>query len=253
MVAAMKSLKAPLTRAIAIYALSVPLAWALTPPGFPWEFAAALLAVILVPVAGLERWWLVINAIFVPALSTVLKLGISPVWALGGLAVLLLLYGRIWRSEVPLFFSSDRAQRELERLLPSDRPLSFLDVGCGDGRVLARLAEKRAESRFEGIEHAFAPWLAARLRCRAHREQCTVHRGNLWSRHLAPYDVVYAFLSPAVMERFWQKAQCEMRPGTLLVSAFTIPNVPPHESVEVADAVHTRLHLWRIGVRGRAP
>ena len=252
MVAAVRRLQAPLVRAAGIYAVSVPLAWTVTPPGFPWEFVATVLAVVLVPVARLESWWLIINAIFIPALSAVLKLDLSPIWPLAALAILLLLFGRIWRSEVPLFFSSDRAQAELEKLIPADRPVSFLDVGCGDGRVLARLAETRPESRFEGIEHAFAPWLAARFRCRRRHEQCKVHRGNLWARPLAPYDVVYAFLSPAVMERFYQKAQREMRPGTLLVSAFAVPNVCPHERVDVADTVQTRLHVWRMGVDGRA-
>jgi len=253
MAAATRWLQTPLVRAAATYAVSVPVAWAVTPPGFPWEFVAAVLASILVPFARLQPWWLVINATFVPTLSAVLKLEVAPTWALAALAVLLLLYGRIWRSEVPLFFSSERAQAALEHLLPTDRPVSFLDVGCGDGRVLARLAETRPESRFEGIEHAFAPWLGARFRCRGRHEQCKVHRGNLWARGLEPYDVVYAFLSPAVMERFWQKAQREMRPGTLLVSAFAVPNVSAHEHVDVADTLHTRLHVWRMGARERAP
>ncbi len=253
MASAMTWLQAPLTRAVGINAIAAPVAWAVTPPAFAWQFVAAFLAMILAPVVGLEPWWLVINAIFLPALFTVLTLELSPAWALAALAILLLLYGRIWRSEVPLFFSTDRAQAELEKLLPSGRPISFLDVGCGDGRVLLRLAQARPESRFEGVEHAFAPWLAARFRCRTSDRHCTVHRGDLWTRSLAPYDVVYAFLSPAVMERFWDKARSEMRPGTLLVSAFGAPNVSPHERVDVDDALHTRLHVWHMGVQRPAP
>jgi hypothetical protein len=242
-----KAMDAPLTRAAAIYALSVPLAWALTPAGIPWELVATALTVVLVPVAGLAPWWLAINAVFLPALTTSLNLELSPFWALAVLGLLMMLYGRIWRSQVPLFFSSRRAQVALARLLPTDRPVSFLDAGCGDGRVLARLASARPDSRFEGVEHAVAPWLAARLRCSRHEHRCKVVIGNLWTRTLAPYDVVYAFLSPAVMERFWHKAQREMRPGTMLVSAFAVPNVVPHERVEVTDALRTQLHVWRIG------
>jgi len=246
-------LKAPIGRAGVIYSLSVPLALAVAPRGLPWEFLAAMFALILVPVARLGPWWLVINAVFLPALTTALTLELSPLWALGALAALVLLYGGIWRSRVPIFFSSRRAQAALATLLPSDRSISFLDVGCGDGRVLARLASSRPESRFEGIEHALGLWLAARLRCRRLRKQCRVLRGNLWSRTLTQYDVVYAFLSPAVMERLWEKAQREMRPGTLLVSAFAVPHVSAHEHIEVADVFGTRLHVWRIGADRKGP
>ncbi len=207
---------------------------------------------MLVPLARLGPWWLVINAVFLPALLAVLNLELPPAWSLTPLGLLVLLYGTIWRSQVPLFFSSRGAQAALADLLPLGRSISFLDVGCGDGRVLAGLAAKRPESRFEGIEHALVPWLAARLRCRTLHQQCIVHRGNLWGRTLAPYDVVYAFLSPAVMERLWQKAQREMRPGTLLVSAYCVPDVSAHERVDVADALHTRLHVWRIGLERQA-
>jgi hypothetical protein len=246
-------LNAPLARAAAIYCLSVPLAWTLAPREFAWEFLAAMFALMLVPIARLGPWWLVINAVFLPALSTALKLELSPLWALAGFGVLVLLYGKIWRSRVPIFFSSRRAQAALEKLLPPGRSISFLDVGCGDGRVLARLASSRPESHFEGIEHAFGLWLAACLRCRRLRKQCRVLRGNLWSRTLTQYDVVYAFLSPTVMERLWQKAQREMRPGTLLVSAFAVPNVCAQQQIEVGDAFRTRLHVWRIGADRQVP
>jgi SAM-dependent methyltransferase len=236
---------APLTRAAAIYAVSVPFAWAVTPEPVGWEVVATLTSLALVPVVGLAPWWLVINAVFLPALLASSRLELSPAWALVALGLLVLLYGRIWRSQVPLFFSSRRAQKALARLLPAG-PIAFLDVGCGDGRVLADLAARRPESSFHGVEHALAPWFAARLRCGSRGTQCRVVRGDLWNRTLAPYDVVYAFLSPAVMDRLWEKARDEMRPGTLLVSAFAVPNVTPDEQVEVGDALQTRLHVWRM-------
>jgi SAM-dependent methyltransferase len=237
----------PLARAAAVQALSVPVACALTPAGVPWPAVAAVLAVALVPVARLGPWWLAINAVFLPALSAALALNVSPLWALAALAALMLFYGQLWKTRVPLFFSSSRALEALPALLPVGRRIAFLDVGCGDGRVLAALAAARPESRFDGIEHALIPWLFARLRLWNRKAQCNVARGDFWARSLDSYDVVYAFLSPAVMERLWKKAQCEMRPGTLLVSAFEVPGVMPDRSLDVNDAMETRLHVWRMG------
>jgi hypothetical protein len=48
------------------------------------------------------------------------------------------------------------------------------------------------------------------------------------------------------MPELWQKAQREMRSGARLVSAFAVPGVPPAESIEVGDAMRTRLHVWHM-------
>ncbi len=241
------SARAPLPRVAAAHAIGVPLALVLTPAGLPWIGAAAAFAAALGWLFGLAPWWLVINAVFLPALAWGLTLDISPLWALAALVALLLVYGSIWVSRVPLFFSSSRAQHALVDLLPKDEPVAFLDAGCGDARVLASLAEARPDSRFVGIEHALVPWLLARFRCWKNDVQCYVHHGDLWGHGLTPYDVVYAYLSPAVMPRFWEKARREMRPGTLLISAFEVPGITGARQVETGDRMGTRLHVCRIG------
>jgi hypothetical protein len=249
----MIGVRAPLPRLAAVYAVSIPVALAVTPQGLEWEIVAALFAVLLVPLAGLGSWWLVINAVFLPAISASLTLELSPLWALGALALLGLFYGALWKSRVPLFFSSARTQHALVKLIPVGLPIAFLDLGCGDGRVLSGLAAQRPAGRFDGIELALGPWLLARLRCWRAKGRCSVARADLWGRSLAAYDVVYAFLSPAVMERLWTKACREMRAGTLLVSAFPIPGALPDESFETGDLMGTELHVWRMGPGPVAP
>ena len=236
----------PLGRIAATYLLSLPLAALVAPAGFAFDASVAGLAVGFGWLMGLAPWWLAINAVFVPALSFGLSLEISPLWALAAFIGLILVYGAIWKSRVPLFFTSSRTLGALRTLLPQG-PIRFLDAGCGDARVLTRLAAERPEGRFEGVEQALVPWLMARVRCRLSRGSCAVSRGDLWAADLSRYDVVYAYLSPAVMPEFWVKAKREMRPGTLLVSAFAVPGAAPSESVDVGDAVRTRLNVWRMG------
>ncbi|MES2563215.1 MAG: class I SAM-dependent methyltransferase [Pseudomonadota bacterium] len=236
----------PIGKLVAIYSISVPLALTLTPPGFSWHTIAAGCAVGLTSITGLAPWWLFINAMFLPALSWAVAVNISPLWPFTALLLLLLVYGRIWESRVPLFFSSARSLEALTDLLPAG-PISFLDVGCGDGRVIRGLAAARPASRFMGIEQALAPWLLARLRCMANRYACSVVRGDFWKHDFSSYDVVYAYLSPAVMPELWVKAQREMRPGTRLISVFDIPRIQAHDCVEVGDAMDTQLHVWRMG------
>ncbi len=245
--------RAPLARVAAAHAIGVPLAWVLAPAILPWPALAAAFAVALGWLLRLPPWWLGINAVFVPALGASLTLDVSPLWALGALMALVLVYGRIWTSRVPLFFSSTAAQTAIANLLPHDRPIAFLDAGCGDARVIANLTTIRPDCRFEGIEHAFVPWLCARLRCWQNDGAYYVRHGDLWSHGLTQYDVVFAYLSPAVMPRFWDKVKREMRPGSLLVSAFAVPGMAQTQFVDVGDRMNTRLHVCRIGTEGGSP
>jgi SAM-dependent methyltransferase len=250
----LRSGRAPLARVAAAHAIGVPLAWVLAPAILPWPALAAAFAVGFGWLLRLPSWWLAINAVFVPALGASLALDLSPLWSMSALVALLLVYGRIWSSRVPLFFSSTAAQTAIAKLIPQDKPVAFLDAGCGDARVIAQLCASRPDCRFEGIEHAFIPWLLARLRCWQNDGAYYVRRGDLWGHGLTQYDMVFAYLSPAVMPRFWDKVRREMRPGSILVSAFAVPGAGGGEFIDIGDSMNTRLHVCRIGAeRAGAP
>lgn len=60
-----------------------------------------------------------------------------------------------------------------------------------------------------------------------------VRFGSFWAIDLAPYDLVFAYLSPQPMVALWLKVRAEMRPGSVFVShSFPVPEVPPGACVE---------------------
>lgn len=192
------------------------------------------------------RWWLPIHLAFVPLAVLASRLPVAPAWYLGGFVLLLLVFWRTDRSRVPLYLSNRRTAAALAALLP-DRPCVVIDLGCGDGGLLRRLARLRPDCRFLGVEHAPLTWLWARLAALG-QANCRVELGDFWARPLGGFDVVHAFLSPAPMPRLWDKARAEMRPGSALVSnSFAIPGVAPDHVVEVDDRRRTRLFRYRPG------
>lgn len=222
-------------------ALGQPLAPSLTLALFQGVLAAGVGALL-----KSERWWIAIHVLFSPALVAALRLDLPPSLYLAVLAGLTFVFWTTFRGEVPLFLSSRTTAEAVLGLLPRTAGLSVVDLGAGTGGLLRRLAQARPDVRFTGVEHAPLPWLAACLNARG-LANLAIERSDLWRRPLGGQDVVYAFLSPRVMPRLWQKVRAEMRPGTLLISSsFPVPDVVPESVIEVPDRRGTRLFCYRM-------
>ena len=201
--------------------------------------------------AGLAKWWLVIQLMFAPALVLMLAVKLPPTLFLGAFLVLLLVYWSTFRTQVPLYFSSNKVWHALEHLLPvakTDSGFTFIDLGSGLGGVLTHLASVRPDGRYIGVEAAPLPffWSWLRIGIGSHRN-CQVQWGNLWDCDLSLYDVVFAYLSPVPMEKLWHKARAEMRPGTMFISStFSILDQTHHETVQVDDLHHSTLFIWHM-------
>ncbi len=218
----------------------------------PISFAllCGLFAATFSHLAGLARWWLIIQILFIPALVLMLALEIPPIYFLAAFLVMLPIYWSTYRTQVPLYLSSNMVWHALEDFLP-DHAFCFIDLGSGLGGVLTHLARLRPDGHFIGVESAPLPLLWSRLRIRRVRN-CEVHWGSIWDEklpasNLAQYDVVFAYLSPVPMEQLWRKAKNEMRPGTLLISStFTVPDNTPDQTIEVDDLHQTNLLIWHM-------
>jgi len=238
------------------------------------------IAAALSRIAGLAKWWLLIQFLFVPALVLMLSLDISPNLFLAAFLIFLVVYWSTFRTQVPLYLSSRKVWQALEALLPSpaggrvggegvickqgancsehsltltlsrrerEPCFRFMDLGSGIGGVLTHLAAVRPDGRYHGVEAAPLPFLLSWLRIRMGGfDNCKVQWGSLWSCNLAQYDVVFAYLSPVPMTELWQKAQREMRPGTLFISnTFAVAEHPPQDTITLDDLHHSTLHIWR--------
>ncbi len=209
------------------------------------------LAAIFSRVAGLARWWLFIQFLFAPALVLVLALNIPSGFFLAAFLIMLVVYWSTFRTQVPLYLSSSKVWQTLETLLPEPQPeknFTFMDLGSGIGGVLTHLAKARPDGRYYGVETAPLPFLLSRLRIRlSGYRNCQVKWRSLWSCDLAPYDVVFAYLSPVPMDQLWHKVKSEMRPGTLFISnTFAVPDHPPQDIITPDDLHHSTLYVWRM-------
>lgn len=212
----------------------------------PLLLTQSVLAVAVSFLMGMPIWWLAIQAIFVPALASVLTLSIAPAWFLGGFVLLVLVYGSTYTTQVPLYLSRRRVWLAIQYQLPQAPGLRVLDLGSGLGGLVHHLADARPDSHVSGIESAPLPCWISKLRMMG-RSNANIEWGDFWRTDLGGYDVVCAYLSPVPMPALWQKVKREMRPGTLFISyRFTIPGVMPDQVVEMNDLGQTELYVWRV-------
>lgn len=196
----------------------------------------------------LPVWQAVIHLLFFPALLSAIAILDLPVyWYLAGFIILILIFGRIYHTRVPLFMSSHQAIDALAELLPKDRNFKLIDLGSGCGGLICKLARISPHGSYHGVEAAILSCWISKLRVRLSGQDCHFKWGSIWQHDLAEYDVVYAYLSPVPMSRLWEKARREMCPGSLFISnTFVVPDIQPDRCIRLDDFSGAVLYVWQI-------
>jgi len=214
-----------------------------------WQLALVQggVAALLSHLLQQPTWWPPLHFIFFPAILLAQQASV-PTWLyLAAFLMLVLFYWSTFRTRVPLYLSDRKAWQALAPLLPQTQAFQFIDVGSGLGDVPFYLEPRFPEGCFYGTEIAPAPWLISRLRAWSRRSRVKFMRRDYTAIDLADFDVVFAFLSPAVMPALWEQARAQMRKGSLFISlSFGIPAQQPDHEIALAEGERHTLYAWRM-------
>lgn len=206
----------------------------------------AATAAALAFLRGQDWWWWLIQFCFPIVAVVMLAVALPPYFYLIAFAVMTLVFWSTFRTQVPYYPSKASLLPIILAQLPKDRALRFMDVGSGMGGLLIKLSACRPDCEFHGVEIAPLPWLISRVRAWLARANVRLNLQDYAKLNFGNYDVVFAYLSPAVMPALWEKVRGEMRPGTLLMSyEFIIPDVLPDSCINSGENAPF-LYVWRI-------
>ncbi len=205
-----------------------------------------LLAALLSRWLGQPLWWMPIHLGFLPLAWWLLAYPLPAWWYLLALLVSLLVFWGTLKGDVPLFLSSSAVAETLAVIVDTEKASSLVDLGAGVGSAVVPLARLRPALNIVAVENAPLPWLLLRWRCRQ-LSNVRVVRKNLWHVALNEHAIVFAFLSPAVMERLGAKSQREMpMPSLLVSSSFQVPDWQADAVWPLADRRGTQLYAYRM-------
>ncbi len=92
----------------------------------------------------------------------------------------------------------------------------FIDLGCGDGRLVQAAA--RAGAQAIGYEISLLPFLAAKIRQLFARDNYKIYFKNFWEVNLGDTNIVYVFLTKKAYPRLKQKFEKELKKGTKVIT-----------------------------------
>jgi len=206
----------------------------------------ALLASIFSYFVGMATWWRWIHLCFPIVIWGMANWRLPNEFYLAGFIISLSLFWTTFRSQVPFFPSRPAVWKQVAKLMPKDKPVRLIDIGSGLGDMPMYIAKMRPECHIEGIEIAPLPWAVSFIRGKIRRSSAIFKLGDYRSLDFSNYDIVFAYLSPAAMLALWEKANHEMKSGSLLISLeFEIPGANP--SMRIAGSEHSpMIYVWRI-------
>lgn len=98
----------------------------------------------------------------------------------------------------------------------------FIELGCGDGRMVKYAVEKfKTIGTGVDVNPVLILWSAFLSR---KTKSLQLVNQNIYKTNLFPYDVIYVFLMPEMLEKLKKKFLDECKRGTLIIShGFRIP------------------------------
>lgn len=115
---------------------------------------------------------------------------------------------------------------ELLKLAKVGKGTQFVDLGCGDGKVL--LAAARRGAVVTGFEVNPLLWLIAKLRLLPYRKQARVYLRSFWTVDLDRFDVIFLYLIDHQMARMRSQLVRQANPKARIISyMFVIPGLKP--------------------------
>ncbi len=133
---------------------------------------------------------------------------------------------------VPFVPTSTAIAKSMIDLVDWTEVRHVVDLGAGDGRLLASVKKRHESVRVTGYELSPVVWMLGIIRMAITRNGVRLHLQSLFRADLTDVDVVFLYLFPSIMDKLQAKLDRELRPGTIVVAqTFGFPQKIPQKVI----------------------
>lgn len=90
----------------------------------------------------------------------------------------------------------------------------FIDIGCGDGRVVEAVSEKFWNTRCVWYESSLYPYKLALTRQETSWCEYELHNSDIFTTSLSEVNAIHIYMVPYMLPKLTKKIQSECRIGT---------------------------------------
>ena len=132
---------------------------------------------------------------------------------------------------------------DLAKLKPGE---TVIDLGAGDARILMEASKRQPTIRAIGYEGALGVWLLSKLRIALRGSSVQMQYGDFMNVDLSKADVVFTYLSVAMMKKLKGKFDRELKDGARVIShAFRIPDMSPDQEEQIVMPLVGKSRIYR--------
>lgn len=92
------------------------------------------------------------------------------------------------------------------------------DLGSGDGRIVMAFAERGIEAHGFEINPLLVLLSKRAIKKKGLEKKAFVHWKSFWKENLSPFDLIYVYGFPHIMESLGEKLKRELKPGAKIIS-----------------------------------
>ena len=158
---------------------------------------------------------------------------------ISGFVSILLVYAifKLFKFRAPLVPTSRKIAKKMVEIAEISSKKRVVDLGCGIGTILFVAEQIAPKNNFSGFEVLRPAVWFSRARAKLARSKIQFHCKDFFEADLSNSDVIFCYLWPSVMNRFYEKIYEKLKPGTKIVShAFKIPKLEPIKIERVGRA-----------------
>lgn len=135
------------------------------------------------------------------------------------------------RKKPPLPTSS-AAIKSVFDLMEKHQGKTFVDLGCGMGKMLAAVKKRFPRMEVEGYENWPTQFILARIILFFSGTKGKIFYKDLFHADLKNADIVYCYLYPELMEKLEKKLEKELNDDVVVISnSFPLPHWKPRETI----------------------